>query len=635
MLVFIPLFAYIIAIFLIRGLYGHSWRRSFLFTSIGFGVYAACVTEFLSWFHAFHRWGIAICWGVVLLGVCAFYFHNRKKVHLHLPVIRFDRHLWAEYLLLFGVLLLVAINTWVAWQTPPNNWDSMVYHLPRIEHWLHNQSIAFYPSHINRQLFLNPWLEYCMAQGMSLMGSDRIVNGFGIFFWVGVSVLASELAKMLGANQRGQKLAAMVCLFIPTNVLQATTTKNDLALAFWVLSAILCFLCFRDHRNWQYALGLGASIGLAVLTKTTAYVILAPLVVWFIAWGVKALQWRVLSYGMLIGLVVVLLNAPHALRNYDLYDNPMGPAYETSLYHNEMYGLRVTVSNMARNLAIHLRAFPAWNAMLMDGVETIHQWIGLDVSDVRTTWVGYQFALPALRINEDELGAPLHIGLLVWSIYLMAKELKSAKKEDKTTYLLLLLVVCGFVLFSAYLRWQYWQARLMLTFFVLSSVVIGKILGAKLPSTLNYLLASVLVLSGFLCVWKNPTKPLPVFYDYNITNMPRSLVMIYDLQLQPDYMKTVEVFKNELHCDQIGIIMDNADWEYPLWALLAPYYSENLRLEHVNVQNESARLMDSGFNPCAVLNFTTERPELLPVDDDGMYAAYLSLEELTIYIPGD
>lgn len=634
MLILIPFFAYVGIFIVICGLSGLPRRRCFLFASLVFGVLAALAAEMLSWFHVFHQPGITIYWSVVLLGVASIWFIKRKKVHLQCLVMKFEKPAWFDILLGVSVLLLVAINTWVAWQTPPNNWDSMVYHLPRIEHWLQNQSISFYPTHINRQLFLNPWLEYCMAQAMSLMGSDRLMNGFGIIFWLGSAILASDLAKALGADKRGQILAGLVCLFIPTNVLQATTTKNDLALGFWVMSAMLCFLWFREQRNWMYALGLGVSIGLAILTKTTAFVILAPLVVWFVIWGAKTIRWRVLLYGVVIGSITIALAAPHTLRNYAVYGNPMGPAYETSLYHNEVYGLGVTTSNIVRNLAIHLRAVPAWNAILMNGVETIHQWVGLDVSDTRTTWEGYQFDLPAIRINEDELGAPLHIGMLVLSVFLMAKRWKSTAKEDTSTLLVLLVVIGGFVLFSAYLRWQYWQARLMLTFFIVSSAVIGKILGERLPVVLQHLAVILLIGSGYLCVWKNPTKPLPILYDYNISNMPRSLMMIYDLQLQPDYMQTIEVFKNELQCDQIGLMMDNADWEYPFWVLLHPYY-ESLRLEHVNVENESSSLTDDTFTPCAVLNFTTDRPKSLTVEDKEIYKEFLSLDELTIYLPAE
>ena len=30
---------------------------------------------------------------------------------------------------------------------PPNTWDSLTYHLPRIEHWIQNKNLGFY---INR-----------------------------------------------------------------------------------------------------------------------------------------------------------------------------------------------------------------------------------------------------------------------------------------------------------------------------------------------------------------------------------------------------------------------------------------------------------------------------------------------------
>jgi hypothetical protein len=51
--------------------------------------------------------------------------------------------------LLFIVLTATAFT---ALSSVPNNLDSMSYHLPRIEHWLQNQSLEFYPTSDSRQL---------------------------------------------------------------------------------------------------------------------------------------------------------------------------------------------------------------------------------------------------------------------------------------------------------------------------------------------------------------------------------------------------------------------------------------------------------------------------------------------------
>ena len=50
------------------------------------------------------------------------------------------------------LFIVLTVTAFTALSSVPNTWDSMTYHLPRIEHWLQNQSLGFYPTSITRQL---------------------------------------------------------------------------------------------------------------------------------------------------------------------------------------------------------------------------------------------------------------------------------------------------------------------------------------------------------------------------------------------------------------------------------------------------------------------------------------------------
>ena len=41
------------------------------------------------------------------------------------------------------VKLFLGVQLFIGVLTAPNNWDSMTYHLPRVEHWLRNKSFTF------------------------------------------------------------------------------------------------------------------------------------------------------------------------------------------------------------------------------------------------------------------------------------------------------------------------------------------------------------------------------------------------------------------------------------------------------------------------------------------------------------
>lgn len=633
MALLIPLISFILLFLIFHQAGDKDFRLCFLKTAIVFAIFTLLVTEILSLFKAFNAFWITLFWGTFFLILFALFCYLVIRKRIIFKTIKFSHPAIKDWLLLIPTLLVVIINTWVAYQTPPNNWDSMVYHLGRMHHWLANQSVDFYATHIQRQLFLSPWMEYGLTHVFVLSGSDRFLNLFGVFFWIGTALLTSYLASLIGADKRAQYYAGITCLLIPTAILQATTTKNDLALCFWVLSAAIFLLKFFDVPSFTHAIFLGLSMGLAILTKNTAYVLLTPLVIWFIAWLIKKRKLAGLKFGILIAVIVIAINANHLIRNMQLFGYPMGPTEETVLYSNAIIGLRPLASNVVRNLAIHLQSTPTLNAVVIQAIEAFHRLLGLGVSDQRTTWPGYEFSLVPFKINEDLTGAPLHLFLIMVCLVILA--VKKPKLPGNKLKYILWSVLISFLLFSGYLRWQVWQARLMLSFFMVLSVLLGFVISSYFQRWLRALVMSLMILLAALCLWRNPTKPLPLLYDYNITNMYRILVMIYDNKLNAIYIPALETLDQDLGCREIGLVVGNEFWEYPFWEDLQDNIGADLRIEHINVVNASAVLEDVAFEPCAVIVTLPGFEDQLTLKNGKKYEPTLELDGLTLFIPAE
>jgi 4-amino-4-deoxy-L-arabinose transferase-like glycosyltransferase len=84
----------------------------------------------------------------------------------------------------------------------------------------------------------------------------------------------------LGADLRGQLLAALFCATIPNGILQATGAKNDYVLAAWLACA--AYFLLRNE-----AIFAGLAIGLALGTKATAYLFAPGLIL-----AIMILTWK-------------------------------------------------------------------------------------------------------------------------------------------------------------------------------------------------------------------------------------------------------------------------------------------------------------------------------------------------------
>ena len=169
----------------------------------------------------------------------------------------------------------------IALIAPPNTNDSMSYHMSRVVHWQQNHSIAHYPTHILRQIVLPPGAELAILHLQILSESDRFAN---LVQWLSVAAGlcgVSLIAKELGADVRGQILSVVVCATLPMVILQASSTQNDAVEAFWMTCLVYFLLVMRRRQEWFYPYLVGMSLGLALLTKATAYLLAPPFLIWF------------------------------------------------------------------------------------------------------------------------------------------------------------------------------------------------------------------------------------------------------------------------------------------------------------------------------------------------------------------
>jgi hypothetical protein len=635
----------------------HCWRSSFISASIVWGVLLTAITEGLNLYKLINFTWLFASWGVISIVITTICFHYHKPnkilteirqfIYSFITLIRINPFLFFS-LLSFTIILIGTV--FLAIIAPPNNWDSMTYHMSRVANWIQNQSVAHYPTHNLRQLDSSPWSEFAILNLQVLSGSDRFANLVQWSSMVGSLIGVTLIAKQLGANLIGQILSSLVCISIPMGLLQSVTTQNDYVVSFWLVClAYNVLLVFNRQINLVVSLEFGASLGLAILSKSTAYIYAAPFCVIWLIYIIRLFSNNFLVIAIISFFPAILINLGHWTRNFLLFRTPLGMS--GNITKNHLFTPVAIISNIIRNLSLHLPvAFQPINDLSERFITFLHNHIlKIDINDSRTTFPNTTFQFPksqTIFLHDDISGNLLHLilFLIIIGLYVRYRKIRNCKR---TNYLIALLSTA--LLFNILLSWQPWGARLHLPFFVLSSAFIGTILSSVLSfSIIHYLLVFILTLSSIPYVFFSAARPLA----HNKHFQTFSSSSIFDLstldrrftnrpELKKAYVNaTNAVLKN--NCRDIGLYIGGDSWDYPLWVIShkkTPY--EQVRFRSVNVENASKEIIlneNEEFVPCAI--FVVERPgvdttiklEHSQVIDKIVYKQVLKAKEIQVYL---
>ena len=523
------------------------------------------------------------------------------------------------------VAIVVALSGAVALFAVPITWDSMSYHLARVAHWSQNHTVAFYPTHIVRQLYQPPWAEYAILHLYILAGGDRLAN---LVQWAAMAVSlvgVSVIARQLGAGPRGQLLSAFVCATIPMGIMQASTTQNDYVAALWLVCLTSALLAIGSHPGHFPVLGAGASLGLALLTKGTANVLALPFVLVLLVVGRDRPLSRRLEQGLVIGLCALALNAPQYIRNFELFGSPLGPGAEGSMrYMNDEFSPSILASNLLRNLALH--AGTPWqgaNGLTERAVEAMHRAIGIALDDPRSTWPYTRFEVRPPAAHEDLAGNGLHL-LLIGAAMVGAWRGRGDRRLRAFAGCLLV----AFLLFCLVLRWQPWHSRLHLPLFVLGAPLVGVVFERLRPALLAI---GLLLLAGSSVYFLTGNTA------HHLVGRRSVFVRTWAEQRArhagPAYVGAAR-FVMSTGCGDVGLALDGNDREYFLWGTLTDAGWRG-RIEHV-LTNASAGLPDGSrgaFRPCAIVLKNAGTPAAGLTLGARSYRTTWSRDDIQVLVP--
>ncbi|HXN72348.1 MAG TPA: hypothetical protein VN861_07315 [Candidatus Acidoferrales bacterium] len=604
-LALLPFVAYT-GLFRVFRLRGEGWRSAALGAATCWGVFVALSTELLSVPRLITRPALALAWLLLTLGSFAYAAtiragHPSKVVNGPAPdTIRLDK---LDWFLLSVTGLLVALVGLTAIISAPNTWDAMAYHMSRIVQWMTNRDVGLYPAFYSVQLFLSPWAEYAMMHLDVLYGGDRLVNLIEWFSMIGGIIGVSLIAQRLGAGIRGQIFAAIACATIPAALLEASGAMNTYVAAFWIVVAVYYFLRWNGDPTWPVTFGMGSALGLAIMTKGTAYVFLpcVLLACWWI--GSAASRKLLLLRVPVLVLAILVLNGPLFVRNYRLSGSPLGfaaPLGDDTLrqYSNSRYSASVTFANVVKNLSLHVvTPIGAVNheasRVVFASLRTLH----IDPNDQADTYRG-GFHLNGVSSHEERAGNPLQLALIFVSILLLF----SRRIGNRALRLFALGLVGSFVLFCALVRWQAWNARYHMPLFLLGVALVGVVLERSWPRVVLTSAACLLLLAALPFVLLNSLRPLISVKSPSVFQQSRTETYFADShRWQIHSYSNTASFVKATGCDNVGVDSSFDDFDYPMFAILGAGHGD-LTVRYSEVKNLTAEYArpESG-PPCAVI----------------------------------
>ena len=505
------------------------------FIAIAFISYFFC--ELLSLFNVLNFKYVFFAW--VLINAFILYFYkeiiklNVFSIISHKIILpKKDKHflLFIFVIIIFPLFLLAIF-------IPPNNWDSMAYHLPRVEHWIQNKNIYSYPANIVRQILSPPLSEYIITNFQILSNSDTFSNLVQFASFIFILFTGTLIFSSLKIGYKGQLFLLLAMLSIPMMLFQASTTQTDLLASFFFLSFILFSLfivqsAYNFKPNFTF---LALTLCLGVLTKYHIAIFASPIVVYLLFDLIKKKNTKNIIFAILIAfLCAIIILAPLFARNIYF----LGSITGKDLFDNNatIVNSSISFTSMLSNNLKHIVDFVSipingFNELLFSVNHILHNFIGISENAAGNNWAGEPFRVHNL-LNEDTAGSIIHALFIIASIAIVFK----LKQKTK---LILLFAYC-FIAFSLYgllFRYTPFDIRLLLPVLILLIIISTYTIYTFLHN--KYLLIGLMALFFIIAIFPvyfNTAKPIignPFYLRRILTSTPKGNIDNTILNLLP------------------------------------------------------------------------------------------------------
>jgi hypothetical protein len=481
---------------------------------------------------------------------------------------------WAILVTLFALSIVALLAT-------PNNWDSMTYQIPRMEHWFQNHSLWFYNTNIDRQLWIQGLNSRFFLLPKALHLPDSFFNLIQLIALISILVL---IWKVFGHFQVSKQFALSIILIfltLPNVLAEAPTTQSDLVAA---LVALLNFIYLLELVNKNLSSSTfymyGMTFAMTAFAKGTLFPYLAVSAITAI-WVCRS-TWIKLNGIRFFSFIplTILLNGFLWFQTFRMFGAITGPKSTPTRFIQSPIASGFDpfslLSSFMHFLVYNMQSyFPAVNEALFKAAFRFANFLHIDLLSEGTSWPNWNPSSntftyifnPAFGVNEDSAVSPQYIFIFFALLFAALKIRKSSKAMSVLGIRVALAYFCGMIFIF---RWNPFVARYFIAAAVIGLVALG------LHFRANNRVTKVMTVISLLCViyslpftFRSDIRPLIGQQSiFKITNAQQQFLSRPNLLQE---FQNLDAAVSRVKPTSIELSIGGDDWEYPIWKLATKF----------------------------------------------------------------
>lgn len=530
----------------------------------------------------------------------------------------------------YGILILLGtVVLALSLFTTPHNWDSMTYHLPRIAYWAQNRSVEHYATNSIRQIASPVLAEFVNLHVYLLCRRhDLFFNLLQAASYLTCAVFVGGIARKLSCDRRFCFPAMLLFMTMPIAYAESLTTQVDHFAAIWLVFFVYRLLDYTDVAETVHirfdkitvirVCIMGLCVAWGYLAKPSVCVGMVVFALWLLILCIRRKDdFKELIYLCLCALPCVALPMlPEILRNFQTFGSYASKSAGAAQLVGTLQPSYLFV-NLLKNLSFNLPTPFVRNGHLIFREIAVRAaaFLGVELNAVSISEAGREYVLhEAGTYGCDTAINPTVMWLfLICAFWMLARAVFQRIKRNKGTQRerggkgYFWTATLSFLLFCTILRWEPFVSRYMIAYLALLCPAIAFCLQRGTEKCGGALRFCILGIVSLLCLVEavNLTR-----YHYEICKGPARTRPYSYFAVRWEEMAVYPPLADEIKAQgyqTVGLYLKKADdFEYPFWAML-----RGCRLEHILVENESARYADESFTPDCIIWFGTI-PEELP-----------------------